>query len=80
MKSAEIIRILKKDGWYEYSQKGSHLQLKHPVKGGKVTVPMHGSKDIRDGTLHNLETGRAKIEWLNFLSEQNVIELWKKYC
>ena len=39
MDSREIIRRLKKDGWYEVSQAGSHRQLKHPTKKGRVTVP-----------------------------------------
>ena len=37
----EMLKILKKDGWYEVEQHGSHLQLKHPTKKGKVTVPKH---------------------------------------
>lgn len=37
-----LIKILKKDGWTEKSQRGSHLQLVHPTKSGKVTVPIHG--------------------------------------
>lgn len=45
MKPKEIIKILKKDGWYEKSQRGSHLQLVHPTKKGKVTVPIH-NKDM----------------------------------
>lgn len=39
-------QILKADGWYEVSQRGSHHQYKHPTKPGKVTVPEHGGKDI----------------------------------
>ena len=54
MKCEEILRILKKDGWYEHEQKGSHLQLKHPTKYGKVTVPIHGSKDIPKGTENSI--------------------------
>jgi predicted RNA binding protein YcfA (HicA-like mRNA interferase family) len=35
----EVIELLKIDGWYKLSQKGtSHRQFKHPVKKGKVTV------------------------------------------
>lgn len=44
----ELIRILKADGWTEKSQRGSHLQLVHPSKSGKVTVPIHtGDLDIK---------------------------------
>ena len=50
MKVKELLRILKKDGWIEKEQKGSHLQLTHPSKKGKVTIPIH-SGDIPKGTL-----------------------------
>lgn len=36
-----MLKILKKDGWYIVSQEGSHIQLKHTTKKGKVTVPNH---------------------------------------
>ncbi len=31
--------MVKDDGWYEVNQEGSHLQLKHPTKIGRVTIP-----------------------------------------
>ena len=34
----EIEKILKADGWYFVTAKGSHNQYKHTVKFGKVTV------------------------------------------
>ena len=37
--------MLKEDVWKEKSQKGSHLQLEHPAKPVKVTLPAHG-RDI----------------------------------
>ena len=46
MRFREMDNILKEDGWYEVSQRGSHHQYKHPTKPGKVTVPEHGGKDI----------------------------------
>ena len=50
MKARELLKILRQDGWKEKEQKGSHLQLIHPVKKGKVTLPIH-SGDIPKGTL-----------------------------
>ena len=38
MDSRDVIRELKKDGWYEVNQVGSHKQFKHPTKKGRVTV------------------------------------------
>jgi len=54
MKSQDIITILKSDGWEQVAQKVSHLQLKHPSKPGRVTVP-HPKKDIPIGTLRSME-------------------------
>lgn len=51
MKAKDVVKLLKDDGWYEVDQKGSHLQLKHLLKPGKVTIPMH-SGDVPKGTLH----------------------------
>lgn len=53
MTAKELIQLLKKNGWYEKSQKGSHLQLWHPDKKGKVTIPVH-SGDIPKGTLNSI--------------------------
>jgi len=54
MDSREIIRRLEADGWYRVGQKGSHVQFKHPVKPGRVTVP-HPGKDIPAKTLKSIE-------------------------
>jgi predicted RNA binding protein YcfA (HicA-like mRNA interferase family) len=54
MKSREIISVLQRDGWVQVAQKGSHVQFKHPVKKGRVTVP-HPERDIPVGTLKSIE-------------------------
>ena len=54
MSSAEIIRLLKADGWFEVARKGSHAQFKHRDKQGRVTVP-HPKRDIPIGTLRSIE-------------------------
>ncbi len=41
MTAKDLVKILKADGWIEKTQRGSHLQLVHPSKRGKVTVPIH---------------------------------------
>ncbi len=50
----EIIKILKKNGWYEVESEGSHIQFKHPEKRGRVTVP-HPKKDFPIKTLKSIE-------------------------
>lgn len=46
MKTNEIIKLIKNDGWFEVNQKGSHKHYKHAVKSGKVTIPFHGNKEV----------------------------------
>jgi predicted RNA binding protein YcfA (HicA-like mRNA interferase family) len=52
--SRDIIKELKRDGWYEVDHAGSHKQFKHPTKKGRVTVP-HPKRDIPIGTLKSIE-------------------------
>ena len=54
MTSREILKTLHNGGWYDVDQDGSHLQLKHPTKPGKVTVPIHAGKDIAPVTLNKI--------------------------
>ncbi len=49
----EILKVLRKDGWYIANQEGFHISLKHPVKPGKVTVANH-SGDLKPGTLNSI--------------------------
>ena len=53
--SRDIIKILTKNGWYEYeSATGSHHSFKHPQIKGRVVVP-HPKKDLTIGTLKSIE-------------------------
>lgn len=52
--SREILKMLYDDGWYEIECTGSHHQLKHPTKPGRVTVP-HPRKDLTKTTLKSIE-------------------------
>ena len=49
----EAMKVLHQDGWREIETKGSHIQMKHPTKPGKVTVPNH-SGDIHPKTLKSI--------------------------
>ena len=54
MKSREVIKRLKADGWAEVRQEGSHIQFRHETKPGTVTVP-HPKSDLAIGTLKSIE-------------------------
>ena len=51
--SKEILKILKQDGWYIHSIKGSHHQLKHEYKKGRVTLP-HPKKSLPAQTVKSI--------------------------
>lgn len=46
LKPKEVLRALQKAGFYIHEQSGSHVQLKHPSKAGRVTVPNHQGFDL----------------------------------
>jgi predicted RNA binding protein YcfA (HicA-like mRNA interferase family) len=50
----ELVRALGKQGWVVVVQKGSHAQLKHPSRGGRVTVPLHAGETIGPGLLPSI--------------------------
>jgi predicted RNA binding protein YcfA (HicA-like mRNA interferase family) len=50
----ELARALGKLGWVVVAQKGSHAQLKHPSRGGWVTVPLHAGETIGPGLLRSI--------------------------
>jgi len=54
MKVRDVLRVLAEDGWTPVSQRGSHLQLRHPVKPGRVTVPGKAGDDLAVGTLNSI--------------------------
>jgi predicted RNA binding protein YcfA (HicA-like mRNA interferase family) len=60
MDSRDVLAALRADGWEQIAQKGSHIQLKHPVKAGRVTVP-HPRRDLPIGTLKSIEK-QARIK------------------
>jgi predicted RNA binding protein YcfA (HicA-like mRNA interferase family) len=51
MKSSELIRFLQSDGWLIERQSGSHVIMKHPSKDGSLSIPFHGSAEVKKGLL-----------------------------
>jgi predicted RNA binding protein YcfA (HicA-like mRNA interferase family) len=46
--------MLGQDGWYLVTTKGSHRQVKHHTKPGRVTVAGKPSDDLAPGTLNSI--------------------------
>jgi len=50
----EVVRALQQLGWVIVVQKGSHVQLKHPERGERVTVPIHAGETFGAGLLKSI--------------------------
>lgn len=50
----DIVRALTRRGWVVVVQRGSHAQLKHPTRGGRVTVPLHAGETIGPKLLRSI--------------------------
>ena len=50
----ELVHALQRLGWVIVVQRGSHVQLKHPHRGGRVTVPVHAGETIGPGLLRSI--------------------------
>jgi len=49
----EVVRALERLGWQLVIQRGSHVQLKHPERSGRVAVPVHQGETIGPGLLRS---------------------------
>ena len=63
VKPKVIIATLKRSGFIEHHQKGSHLYLWHPIRKRMTSVAVH-TKDLPRGTV------RAIIEQAGFTEEE----------
>ncbi len=70
LKPRQVLRALKRCGFVETRQKGSHLILFNSQTGNRVTLPMHKGKDIKKPLLRKIIELEAQItieEFLNLL-------------
>ena len=54
MKVRDVLLMLHDDGWFVAVTRGSHRQLKHPAKPGRVTVAGKPSDELAPGTLNSI--------------------------
>ena len=50
----EILKMLRKDGWFVVRQTGSHRQMHHPTKPGTVTVAGKLTKTLHPKVLASI--------------------------
>lgn len=54
MDGKKVIRLLEQFGWKHVRTRGSHHVMKKPGYL-PIVVPVHGKKDLKPGTLKNIE-------------------------
>ena len=67
--SRKIIQILKRAGFVEDRQKGSHLIMFNPITKARTVIPIHGRKNIKKSLLHGIisDTKMTTSEFLKLL-------------
>jgi predicted RNA binding protein YcfA (HicA-like mRNA interferase family) len=59
----ELLRALKRLGFVEQRQRGSHVHLKRATDNRRLTVPVHKGRTIPPGTLRSiLRDGELSVE------------------
>ncbi len=66
----KVVRALKRAGFVEVRQKGSHLILFNDATNRRVTIPMHKGKDIKKPLLRKI------IELEAFMSVEDFLKLF----
>ena len=64
----KLLRALKRAGFVEGEQKGSHLYLSHPLSKVSTSLPMHG-KDMKRRLMKEIirQAGMTEAEFLEYL-------------
>jgi predicted RNA binding protein YcfA (HicA-like mRNA interferase family) len=66
LSAKEVIRALKKAGFVEDRQKGSHLVMRHPATDARTVIPIHPGKTVKRPLLHAI-LADAKLSVSEFL-------------
>jgi len=53
-KTNELVKRLKKDGWYLERHGKKHDLYLHSTKKGRLVIPRHGSKELAKGTYNSI--------------------------
>ena len=70
IKARQAIRALEKGGWVIHEQTGSHVQMKHLQKPGRITIPNHARSDVPKGILKSIirQAGLTNKEFFDLLA------------
>jgi predicted RNA binding protein YcfA (HicA-like mRNA interferase family) len=71
LKPREVVRALERAGWSVHETSGSHVQLKHPDKAGRVTIPCHERFDLPKHIVKSIirQAGLTNAEFFELLKD-----------
>ena len=71
LKPKEVIRALEKGGFYIHETSGSHVQMKHREKPGRVTIPYHTRFDLPKHIVKSIvrQAGLTNQEFFDLLHD-----------
>lgn len=74
LRPREVVRALQKAGFYIHETSGPHVQLKHPSKPGRVTVPWHERFDLPPHIVKSIlrQAGLTNREFFELLGHKPV--------
>ena len=61
IKPRQVVRALERAGFYIQTTTGSHVQLKHPQKPGRITVPYHTRSDLPKHIIRSIIRSRIPV-------------------
>lgn len=54
MKVNEVLKLLKRDGWYLHRHGKRHDLYRHETKPNQIPIPRHQAKEVANGTLDSI--------------------------
>jgi predicted RNA binding protein YcfA (HicA-like mRNA interferase family) len=69
LRARQVIRALKKAGFVEDRQKGSHLVMRHPVTKTLTVIPVHTGKTLKRALVRSIlqDANLSEAEFLKLL-------------
>jgi predicted RNA binding protein YcfA (HicA-like mRNA interferase family) len=65
----QMISALKRGGWVMIGTRGAHVQMKHPARPGKVTIPGHAGMTLMPNLVSSIidQAGLTSDELISLL-------------
>ena len=62
MSGKELARLLEKNGWHLFRVRGSHHIYGKPGSEVRISVPIHGNRQLKTGLLKHLLKSAGLVE------------------